>query len=480
MPIPLSVTGYTNRAGMQSVQTLATNIETVTEGPFARAARAATASTPAPEAKTQTPTANSAMSTSTATPEVKPSPTPTPNSAHSSMSSAPNSSSDYDSEKPVVTIKNLNFSFDKTRLQMQGVDCVLPPNSKVILVGPNGAGKSTLLRIMCGGIFMGLEHDEFDINGSPGATDQCNGVAYLGGEGFMGMRRQTGMGGTCPYTHDIKARDLMKVWQEENIERRDELVRVMGINLDWRMNECSDGQRKKVKIMIKLLKPFKLAVIDEFAADLDIFSRKRLFDYFTEQCSKYGASVVYATHIFDQADEWATHIAFMQLDKTLSPVYYLKDYAPYQEVLARTGAQRAMCPMYVLVHEELERQYLRHSGLFTEGQHCITDIDVTDVIMEAQRTEKADEAHLVKAEKDASSWIEGRMVRQFAEEEEKKAIEAKESAMAAIKAVVEDDGRSRNEKVNHLQEMKETGAFDPIGGADQSQFVLSEALKKLN
>ena len=30
------------------------------------------------------------------------------------------------------------------------------------------------------------------------------------------------------------------------VERRDELVRVMGINLDWRLNECSDGQRKEV------------------------------------------------------------------------------------------------------------------------------------------------------------------------------------------------------------------------------------------
>eukprot|EP00854_Cymbomonas_tetramitiformis_P018206 gene18206-21689_t len=459
MPVPVSVTGFTNQARAQPVQTLATNIETVSEGPFARAAQAASTSTPAPE--------------------TKPEPTPIPNSAHSSESSAPPASPDY-AERPVVTIKNLNFSFDKTKLNMQGVDCVLPANSKVILVGPNGAGKSTLLRIMCGGIFMGLEHDEFDINGSPNATDQCNGVAYLGGEGFMGVRRQTGMGGTDPFTHDIMARNIMKVWQEENMERRDELVRVMGINLDWHMNECSDGQRKKVKIMIKLLKPFKLAVIDEFAAELDIFSRKRLFDYFTEQCSKYGASVVYATHIFDQADEWATHIAFMQLDKTLSPVHYLKEYAPYQEVLARSGAQRAMCPMYTLVHEELERQYLAHSGLFTEGQQCITDINVTDVIMEAQRHEKADEAHIVKAERDASSWIDGRLVRQFAEEEEKKAIEARESAMAAIKAVVEDDGRSVDEKVKRLHEMKETGALDPIGGAHQSQFVLTEALKKLN
>lgn len=399
-----------------------------------------------------------------------------------STPSAPPTSlpTDWDPEKPVVSIKNLSFSYDKTRKQMQGVDCVLPPNSKVILVGPNGAGKSTLLRIMTGGIFMGLQHDEFDINGSPGVpNDQQNGVCYMGGDGFMGARRQTGMGGTDPYTMDIAARDLMKVWQEQYRERRDELVRVMGINLDWRLHECSDGQRKKLRIMIKLLKPFRLAVIDEFAADLDIFSRKRLFDYFTEQCAKYGASVVYATHIFDQADGWATHIAFMQLDKTLSPIHCLKDYAPYQEILARTGAERAMCPMYVLVHEELERQYLAFSGLFTDGQQCITDINVTDVIMDAQRTEGAADAHIVAAEKDAKNWLDGRLVRQFAEAEEAEAREAAQAAMDAIRAVVEDSGRTEDEKVKCLHEMREAGAYDPIAGAQNSHLVLTEALKKL-
>jgi len=390
---------------------------------------------------------------------------------------------DWDTERPVVSIKNLSFSYDKNKKQIQGVDCVLPPNSQVILVGPNGAGKSTLLRIICGGIFMGLKHDEFDICGSEGRgvpNDQQNGVCYMGGDGFMGARRQTGMGGSDPFTLDIAARDLMKVWQEENIERRDELVRVMGINLDWRMHECSDGQRKKLKIMVKLLKPFKLAVIDEFAADLDIFSRKRLFDYFTDQCARFGSSVVYATHIFDQADEWASHIAFMQLDKTLSPIHRLKNYAPYQEILARSGAKRAMCPMYVLVHEELERQYLAHAGLFMEGQHCITDINVTDVIMELQRNEKAADAHIVAAEKDAKNWLDGRLVRQFGEEDEKKAREAGQSAMAAIKAVVEEGGRTVDEKVKRLHEMRETGAMDPIGGPQKSHHVLTEALKKLD
>jgi CCR4-NOT complex subunit CAF16 len=408
----------------------------------------------------------------------------TPEFTMASTSSVPPTRADYDPEKPVVSIKNLDFSYDAGKPNIQSLNLVLPPNSRVILVGANGAGKSTLLRILCGGIYLGLTHDEFDVNGSAKVNDQSNGVAYLGG---TWKRRRTGFEGICPYTMDIAARDMMAKWQSENIERRDELVRVMGINLDWRLNECSDGQRKKVRIMIKLLKPFKLCVIDEFAADLDIFSRKRLFDYFTSQCARFGASVVYATHIFDQADEWASHITFMGLNKCLSPVHELARYAPYQEILARSGAARAMCPMHVLVYEELERQYRAHESLFTEAQQCITDISMTDVIMEAQRTEEAGEAHLVKAESDASNWVDGRLARELAvkdmSEESRKAWmasdELRQAAMAAIKAVVEDGGRTVDAKVKSLQEMKAVGAFDAVGGAHKSHEVLGEAIKKL-
>merc|ERR1711966_478249 len=253
---------------------------------------------------------------------------------------------------PVVCIKNLNFAYDKDRRgnpikqNINSLNCVVPPNCKLILVGANGAGKSTFLRILTGVVYLGLDCDEFDVNGSNKPADQANGVAYLGG---VWKRRRTGFEGIEPFSMDIAAREMMKGWQEDNIERRDELVRVLGINLDWRMHQCSDGQRKKVRIMLKLLRPFQLCVIDEFASELDIFSRKRFFDYLSNECEKRNASVVYATHIFDQADVWASHVAFMQPDKALSPIHELKTYQPYQEILSRTGAERAMCPMYVLV-----------------------------------------------------------------------------------------------------------------------------------
>jgi len=168
--------------------------------------------------------------------------------------------------------------------------------------------------------------------------------------------------------------------------------------------------------MIKLLKPFQLCVIDEFAADLDIFSRKRFFDYLTKECQERGASVLYATHIFDQADSWATHVAFMQLDKVLSPIHRLSTYAPYQEVLARTGANRAMCPMYTLVLEELERQYREHSSVFDLDNKCLTD-----VIMEEQGKELAGGRFESEQQGDQTGWLPGRLTRQLNNAEKQKA-----------------------------------------------------------
>jgi CCR4-NOT complex subunit CAF16 len=315
--------------------------------------------------------------------------------------------------KPVVSIKNLNFSYvTGGKPNLVGLNCVIEPNSKVILVGANGAGKSTLLRILTGQIFIGMDSDEFDINGNKKPNDQANGVAFLGG---TWKRRRTGFEGMCPYTMDCAASEMMQKWQEQHKERRDELVRVLGINLNWRMHECSDGQRKKVRIMIKLLRPFQLCVIDEFAADLDIFSRSRFFDYLTRECEMRGASVVYATHIFDQADSWASHITFMQLSKVLSPVHPLATYAPYQEILARTGAERAMCPMYVLVLEELERQYRAQSDVFMEDNQCLAD-----VIMDDQGKELGGDRHVAEQAGDQTGWVSGRLTRQLCAEEEVK------------------------------------------------------------
>merc|ERR1712194_686902 len=164
------------------------------------------------------------------------------------------------------------------------------------------------------------------------------------------------------------------------------------------------------------------------AADLDILSRSHFFDYLSRECATRGASVVYATHIFDQADSWASHVALMQLDRVLSPLYDLQSLPSYQKVLARQGHSRAMCPMYVLVMEELERQY-RASGLFVEDYHNDNNNETgfVDAIMSEQAKELADDRFDTARTKNQDNWVSGRLTRQL-QKAEQEVLRAKRTA----------------------------------------------------
>ena len=197
----------------------------------------------------------------------------------------------------LVHVRNLTFTYDEAPAPaLKALDVDIYARQRIILVGANGAGKSTLLRVLSG-THLSRSWDAFDVLGNAHPADQFNGMAYLGG---VWRRKLTSFSGMNAFQMDVRAGDMMKRWQDDHAARRDELVRVLGINLDWRMHRVSDGQRKKVRIMLKLLRPWKLCLVDEFAVELDILARKRLMNYLAAECEVRGAAVVYATHIFDQ------------------------------------------------------------------------------------------------------------------------------------------------------------------------------------
>ena len=174
------------------------------------------------------------------------------------------------------------------------------------MLGGNGAGKSTLLRLIAG-IHIGYHFEEFNVLGTDRPLDQTNGLVYLGNRWV----RQSAFTGQSAYTGDIRVGDMMKKWQMDNIERRDELVEVLGIDLDWHMHQVSDGQRKRVQIMIALLKPFRLVLIDEFLSELDIVVRDNMFHYLKKECKLRNGSIIYATHVFDDLDQWMDNVVYI-------------------------------------------------------------------------------------------------------------------------------------------------------------------------
>tara|TARA_B100001059_G_C17648268_1_gene483016 strand:+ start:76 stop:855 length:780 start_codon:yes stop_codon:yes gene_type:complete len=201
----------------------------------------------------------------------------------------------------MINVKNMSFKYYNNPI-LHDISLQIDKKEKVLLIGRNGAGKSTLIRVLAG-IHNTFNYDVFDVMGKKSPMDQFNGLAYLGNRWV----RNISFIGRTPYMADIKVRDMMKNVQNTYLSRRNELVDVLDINLDWKMHQISDGQRKKVQIMLALIKPFKLILIDEFVSELDILARDKLFAYL----NKEDATILYATHIFDDVDRWITHVIYI-------------------------------------------------------------------------------------------------------------------------------------------------------------------------
>ena len=94
--------------------------------------------------------------------------------------------------------------------------------------------------------------------------------------------------------------------------RRARLISLLDIDLEWRLNKVSDGQRRRVQIAMGLLKPYEVLLLDEITVDMDVVGRLDLLAFFVEECETRGATIVYCTHIFDGLENWLTHMAYFE------------------------------------------------------------------------------------------------------------------------------------------------------------------------
>jgi len=147
-----------------------------------------------------------------------------------------------------------------------------------------------------------------------------------------GLRTVAFAGCGVPLMADIPVRGMMTKLQESYPERRDELVEMLGIDLDWRMHQLSDGQRRRVQLLLGLVRPFKLLLLDEVTVSLDVCVRQDLLRWLVKESDERGATIIYATHIFDGLDEWATNLFYLTDDGNCGWEGKMQDLEIYQKL----------------------------------------------------------------------------------------------------------------------------------------------------
>lgn len=226
-----------------------------------------------------------------------------------------------------IVVENLTFGYTSNNYAglnqpsdstiLNNLNLKLTTGSRCLLIGANGSGKSTLLRILSG------KHLTKDTNIH---NNQSSKVQVLGLNAFhdtrlnfhrtcldcdWGMRTVAFVGCSVPLMADIAVHKMMEKLQLSYPERRNELVDMLGIDLNWRMHQLSDGQRRRVQIFMGLLRPFKILLLDEVTTSLDVCVRQDLLRWLVKESDERGATIIYATHIFDGLDDWASHLYYL-------------------------------------------------------------------------------------------------------------------------------------------------------------------------
>jgi CCR4-NOT complex subunit CAF16 len=198
-------------------------------------------------------------------------------------------------DAPVISVRDLRFRYRADLpLVLDGARLDVPPASRCLLIGANGAGKTTLLRIMGGKHLVPLE--SVRVLGRPAFhdTDLAGEVEFLGG--------------SFPFEVDIRVGDLVDGVRNADPARRQRLLSLLGVDLDWHMHRVSDGQRRRVQLLLGLIRPRRVLLLDEVTTDLDLLARQDLLDFLRDESEARAVTIVYATHILDRLESWATHL----------------------------------------------------------------------------------------------------------------------------------------------------------------------------
>merc|ERR1719359_574704 len=200
--------------------------------------------------------------------------------------------------------------------------------ARVLLIGANGSCKSTAMSILGGKLMV-----------------KRGGATVLGkdcfNDGTLSEVMYCGDWWRANFFMNLPVREVLG--NKADTPRTTYLAHVLQVDLDWRINNLSDGQRRRCQLLELLATPRPVYLMDEITSDLDLFAREGVLQFIKAEAEIMGATVVYCTHIFDHLENWATHI--LQMSKGSPKRFGKLDELPDYQALIASGAHSPLCSL---------------------------------------------------------------------------------------------------------------------------------------
>lgn len=228
-----------------------------------------------------------------------------------------------------VEVHDLTYTFhSSSEPSLSNINLKIPWNTRTLVIGSNGAGKSTLLKLLSGKHL--CLNGNIRVNGldpfSP-ISMQINSAKENGDEN---VQITTYLGTEWCHmsiiNRDIGVLELLESIGLNHYKARGErLIEILEVDLNWRMHRLSDGQKRRVQLVMGLLKPWRVLLLDEVTVDLDVIARSRLLKFLKEETETRKCSVIYATHIFDGLAKWPDKIIHIKKGFIVEEIDYQND-----------------------------------------------------------------------------------------------------------------------------------------------------------
>jgi len=211
----------------------------------------------------------------------------------------------------IVNTKKLNFSYTKTRKDIEDLELKVPKGSIYGFLGPNGSGKSTTIRLLLG------------------LLKKQSGNVALFGESFNSKTRLKSLGkvgalieNPSLYEH-LNSVDNLKIAANyrQNIheERIDEVLEIVKLShaKKKKVKAYSLGMKQRLGLAISLLSNPELIILDEPTNGLDPKGIIEMRELIKELNEKYGTTIFISSHLLSEIEKTCTHVGIIRNGKML-------------------------------------------------------------------------------------------------------------------------------------------------------------------
>jgi len=221
-----------------------------------------------------------------------------------------------------ITVRNFSKSFNDVKA-VDNLSFEVADGEIFAFLGANGSGKTTTIRCLLK--IYTADSGELLINGVEYSDKLNNVIGYLPEE--RGLYKDSTVSDILTYTAQLRG-----IERNSAMRKTAEYLDLVGLSesAGKYISQLSSGMQQKVQLGIALIHDPEILILDEPFRGLDPVNRQMFIDILLERAKK-GVTILYSTHVIDEAQKMADKILIIKSGKRL-------EYGAINEVRERHGS----------------------------------------------------------------------------------------------------------------------------------------------